>query len=127
MQQNGIGYVLNASSTCPKPDFIPESHFLRVPVNDSFCEKILPWLDKSVDFIGKQHSRSLVTVMCKCGLSLLLLSLEERNLLTFRNVRTLKTIHAVAYLLSGQGDMLVILALKDWPCDLLAVNSVEVN
>ncbi|KAB1254491.1 Dual specificity protein phosphatase 16 [Camelus dromedarius] len=53
MQQNGIGYVLNASNTCPKPDFIPESHFLRVPVNDSFCEKILPWLDKSVDFIGK--------------------------------------------------------------------------
>lgn len=54
MQQNGIGYVLNASNTCPKPDFIPESHFLRVPVNDSFCEKILPWLDKSVDFIGEQ-------------------------------------------------------------------------
>lgn len=61
MQQNDIGYVLNASNTCPKPDFIPESHFLRVPVNDSFCEKILPWLDKSVDFIGekKLHIGSL--------------------------------------------------------------------
>lgn len=54
MQQNDICYVLNASNTCPKPDFIPESHFLRVPVNDSFCEKILPWLDKSVDFIGEK-------------------------------------------------------------------------
>lgn len=54
MQQNDICYVLNASNTCPKPDFIPESHFLRVPVNDSFCEKILPWLDKSVDFIGEE-------------------------------------------------------------------------
>lgn len=54
IQQNDIGYVLNASNTCPKPDFIPESHFLRVPVNDSFCEKILPWLDKSVDFIGEK-------------------------------------------------------------------------
>lgn len=53
MQQNDIGYVLNASNTCPKPDFIPESHFLRVPVNDSFCEKILPWLDRSVEFIGQ--------------------------------------------------------------------------
>lgn len=53
MQQNDIAYVLNASNTCPKPDFIPESHFLRVPVNDSFCEKILPWLDKSVEFIGQ--------------------------------------------------------------------------
>ncbi|MGH0167619.1 UNVERIFIED_CONTAM: hypothetical protein FKN15_053322 [Acipenser sinensis] len=51
MHQNDIVYVLNASNTCPKPDFIPESHFLRVPVNDSFCEKILPWLDKSVEFI----------------------------------------------------------------------------
>lgn len=60
MQQNGIGYVLNASSTCPKPDFIPDSHFLRVPVNDSFCEKILPWLDKSVDFIGECIGSSVI-------------------------------------------------------------------
>lgn len=52
MHQNDIGYVLNASNTCPKPDFISDSHFLRVPVNDSFCEKILPWLDRSVEFIG---------------------------------------------------------------------------
>lgn len=64
MQQNEIAYVLNASNTCPKPDFIPDSHFLRVPVNDSFCEKILPWLDRSVEFIGQQethhsHSREL--------------------------------------------------------------------
>lgn len=56
MQQNDIAYVLNASNTCPKPDFIPESHFLRVPVNDSFCEKILPWLDRSVEFIGQTGS-----------------------------------------------------------------------
>lgn len=53
MRQKDIAFVLNASNTCPKPDFIPESHFLRVPVNDSFCEKILPWLDKSVEFIGQ--------------------------------------------------------------------------
>lgn len=58
MQQNDIVYVLNASNTCPKPDFIPESHFLRVPVNDSFCEKILPWLDRSVEFIGQQEPSS---------------------------------------------------------------------
>lgn len=55
MQQNAIGYVLNASNTCPKPDFIPDSRFLRVPVNDSFCEKILPWLDRSVEFIGQRR------------------------------------------------------------------------
>lgn len=70
MQQNGIGYVLNASNTCPKPDFIPESHFLRVPVNDNFCEKILPWLDKSVDFIEKaKASNGCVLVHCLAGIS----------------------------------------------------------
>ncbi|NXQ18321.1 DUS16 phosphatase, partial [Peucedramus taeniatus] len=70
MQQNDIAYVLNASNTCPKPDFIPESHFLRVPVNDSFCEKILPWLDKSVDFIEKaKASNGRVLVHCLAGIS----------------------------------------------------------
>ncbi|XP_054255757.1 dual specificity protein phosphatase 16 [Indicator indicator] len=70
MQQNDIGYVLNASNTCPKPDFIPDSHFLRVPVNDSFCEKILPWLDKSVDFIEKaKASNGHVLVHCLAGIS----------------------------------------------------------
>ncbi|XP_061438482.1 dual specificity protein phosphatase 16 [Rhineura floridana] len=70
MQQNDIGYVLNASNTCPKPDFIPESHFLRVPVNDSFCEKIFPWLDKSVDFIEKaKASNGCVLVHCLAGIS----------------------------------------------------------
>ncbi|KAM4820424.1 dual specificity protein phosphatase 16 [Thomomys bottae] len=70
MQQHGIGYVLNASHTCPKPDFIPESHFLRVPVNDSFCERILPWLDASVDFIEKAKAcNGCVLVHCLAGIS----------------------------------------------------------
>lgn len=53
MTQNGISYVLNASNSCPKPDFICDSHFMRIPVNDNYCEKLLPWLDKSIEFIGK--------------------------------------------------------------------------
>lgn len=70
MLQNNIAYVLNASNTCPKPDFIPESHFLRVPVNDSFCEKILPWLDRSVEFIEKaKASNACVLVHCLAGIS----------------------------------------------------------
>ncbi|XP_029455663.1 dual specificity protein phosphatase 16 [Rhinatrema bivittatum] len=70
IQQIDIAYVLNASNTCPKPDFIPESHFLRIPVNDSFCEKILPWLDKSVDFIEKaKASNGRVLVHCLAGIS----------------------------------------------------------
>lgn len=55
MAQNGITYVLNASNTCPKPDFISESHFMRIPVNDNYCEKLLPWLDKTNEFIGKRR------------------------------------------------------------------------
>ncbi|XP_017260935.2 dual specificity protein phosphatase 16 [Kryptolebias marmoratus] len=70
MQQNDIAYVLNASNTCPKPDFIHDSHFLRVPVNDSFCEKILPWLDRSVEFIEKaKASNARVLVHCLAGIS----------------------------------------------------------
>lgn len=53
MTQNGITYVLNASNTCPKPDFISDNHFMRIPVNDSYCEKLLPWLEKTNEFIGK--------------------------------------------------------------------------
>lgn len=53
MTQNGISYVLNASNSCPKPDFICESRFLRIPVSDSYCERLLPWLDKSIEFIGE--------------------------------------------------------------------------
>lgn len=57
MAQNGITYVLNASNTCPKPDFISEGHFMRIPVNDNYCEKLLPWLDKTNEFIGKMRRR----------------------------------------------------------------------
>ncbi|CAL8386008.1 unnamed protein product [Boreogadus saida] len=70
MQQNDIVFVLNASNTCPKPDFISDAHFLRVPVNDSFCEKILPWLDKSVEFIERaKASNGRVLVHCLAGIS----------------------------------------------------------
>lgn len=58
MTRNGISYVLNASNSCPKPDFICESRFMRIPVNDSYCEKLLPWLDKSIEFIGEGMEES---------------------------------------------------------------------
>lgn len=62
MTQNGISYVLNASNSCPKPDFICDSHFMRIPVNDNYCEKLLPWLDKSIEFIGELLSQWLQTL-----------------------------------------------------------------
>ncbi|XP_066525190.1 dual specificity protein phosphatase 8 isoform X2 [Hoplias malabaricus] len=70
MAQNGITYVLNASNTCPKPEFISESHFMRIPVNDNYCEKLLPWLDKTNEFIDKAKvSNSRVIVHCLAGIS----------------------------------------------------------
>ncbi|TRY89267.1 hypothetical protein DNTS_031840 [Danionella cerebrum] len=70
MTQNGITYVLNASNTCPKPDFISENHFLRIPVNDSYCEKLLPWLHKTNQFIDKAKvSNCRVIVHCLAGIS----------------------------------------------------------
>ncbi|XP_054631649.1 dual specificity protein phosphatase 8 isoform X2 [Dunckerocampus dactyliophorus] len=70
MVQNGITYVLNASNTCPKPDFISESHFMRIPVNDNYCEKLLPWLDKTNEFIDKAKvSNCRVIVHCLAGIS----------------------------------------------------------
>ncbi|KAG1938674.1 Tyrosine-protein phosphatase vhp-1 [Pimephales promelas] len=70
MTQNGITYVLNASNTCPKPDFISDKHFMRIPVNDSYCEKLLPWLDDSNEFIDKAKvSNCRVIVHCLAGIS----------------------------------------------------------
>ncbi|KAG7324350.1 hypothetical protein KOW79_012366 [Hemibagrus wyckioides] len=70
MAQNGITYVLNASNTCPKPEFISESHFMRIPVNDNYCEKLLPWLDKTNEFIDKAKvSNCRVIVHCLAGIS----------------------------------------------------------
>ncbi|XP_069326537.1 dual specificity protein phosphatase 8 [Eulemur rufifrons] len=70
MTQNGISYVLNASNSCPKPDFICESRFMRIPINDNYCEKLLPWLDKSVEFIDKAKLSSCqVIVHCLAGIS----------------------------------------------------------
>ncbi|XP_040827037.1 dual specificity protein phosphatase 8 isoform X2 [Ochotona curzoniae] len=70
MTQNGISYVLNASNSCPKPDFICESRFLRIPINDNYCERLLPWLDTSIEFIDKAKLSSCqVIVHCLAGIS----------------------------------------------------------
>lgn len=67
MTQNGISYVLNASNSCPKPDFICESRFLRIPINDNYCEKLLPWLDKSIEFIGEEGTVTGVVLRDPAG------------------------------------------------------------
>ncbi|XP_077999934.1 uncharacterized protein LOC144452664 [Glandiceps talaboti] len=70
MHRNGIEYVLNISKTCPQPEFLPDGHFCRIPVNDNYREKILPWFNKTVDFIDKVHSlNGKVIVHCLAGVS----------------------------------------------------------
>ena len=47
-----ITYEVNVSTNCPQPDFIQDSHFLRLPVNDSYGEKLLPYFVRATQFIG---------------------------------------------------------------------------
>ncbi|KAM4652466.1 dual specificity protein phosphatase 8-like [Discoglossus pictus] len=70
INQNGITHVLNVSYSCPKPAFIPDNHFLRIPINDSYCEKILPWLSAAVEYIEKvELLNGKVLVHCLAGIS----------------------------------------------------------
>ena len=55
-QDYNIFYEVNVSTNCPKPDFIQESHFLRLPVNDSYGEKLLPYFVMATQFIGNYYN-----------------------------------------------------------------------
>jgi hypothetical protein len=55
-QVNGISYVLNVSNCCPMPTFIQDGHFLRIPVNDNYSEKMAPYFHEAFQFLGKTSS-----------------------------------------------------------------------
>lgn len=68
--RNGITHLLNISCSCPKPSFVPDSHFLRIPINDSYSDKILPWLQPATEFIDKAELvNGKVLVHCLAGIS----------------------------------------------------------
>ena len=69
-----ITNVLNVSIQCPKPDFIDDAHFLRIPLNDGHAAKILPFFDIAFRFIGLFSFRfvSLHAIM-------LILNLKKKN------------------------------------------------
>lgn len=52
MKSLNITNVLNVSIQCPKPEFIEDAHFLRIPLNDGHAAKILPFFDVAYRFIG---------------------------------------------------------------------------
>ncbi|CDW52978.1 DSPc domain containing protein [Trichuris trichiura] len=70
-----IDYVLNMSVASPKPDFLQEEHFLRIPVNDSYSEKLLPYFDQAFQLIFAilvdkvRNTNANVLVHCLAGIS----------------------------------------------------------
>ncbi|XP_074604550.1 uncharacterized protein LOC141857874 [Brevipalpus obovatus] len=65
-----ITYELNVSTTCPKPDHVQESHFLRIPVNDSYTERLLPYFPIAFDFLERvRKSEECALVHCLAGIS----------------------------------------------------------
>ncbi|CAG7835424.1 unnamed protein product [Allacma fusca] len=70
LQSHNITYELNVSNKCPKPDFIPEGHFMRIPVNDSHNEKLLPYFAQTFQFVEKvRKSNECALVHCLAGIS----------------------------------------------------------
>jgi dual specificity MAP kinase phosphatase len=70
MVQNGISYVINVSTSSPKPPFIPDEHFLRIPVNDNYNDKLMPYFDEAFQFLDKVREASgYVLIHCLAGIS----------------------------------------------------------
>ncbi|KAK2715463.1 hypothetical protein QYM36_010173 [Artemia franciscana] len=69
-QDHSITYHMNVSTNCPKPDFISDGHFLRLSVQDSYGEKLLPHFKKAIQFIDKsREANGCVLVHCLAGIS----------------------------------------------------------
>ena len=43
------------SIDCPKPDFISDSNFMRIPIQDNYCDELLPFLPQAFEFLGKRN------------------------------------------------------------------------
>lgn len=53
------------SNKCSKPEFIADGHFMRIPVNDSHNEKLLPHFIQAFQFVGKilQHIIGIILII----------------------------------------------------------------
>ncbi|XP_076311094.1 uncharacterized protein LOC143225489 [Tachypleus tridentatus] len=70
LKNHNITYELNVSANCPKPDFIQDTHFMRISVNDNYSEKLLPFFPKAFQFLDKVREGSgCVLVHCLAGIS----------------------------------------------------------
>ncbi|XP_020788782.2 dual specificity protein phosphatase 8 isoform X2 [Boleophthalmus pectinirostris] len=65
-----ISYVLTVSRVSPRPSFLPFSRFLRVPIDDSLSDDLLPWIPQALSFIDMAlSSGASVLVHCAAGIS----------------------------------------------------------
>ncbi|XP_028841120.1 dual specificity protein phosphatase 8 [Denticeps clupeoides] len=70
LSARGISYVLSVSRGSPQPAFLPASHFLRVPIDDSLRDDLLPWIPEALRFIDGAISLGCsVLVHCAAGIS----------------------------------------------------------
>lgn len=66
----GISYVLSVSRCSPQPSFLPRSRYLRIPIDDSLWDDLLPWIPKALHFIdAAMSSGASVLVHCVAGIS----------------------------------------------------------
>ncbi|XP_036395415.1 uncharacterized protein LOC118784996 [Megalops cyprinoides] len=70
LSSQGITYVLSVSRCCPQPAFLPKSQYLRIPINDSLRDDLLPWIPEALQFIdGAVSLGCSVLVHCAAGVS----------------------------------------------------------
>ncbi|XP_018553874.1 dual specificity protein phosphatase 8 [Lates calcarifer] len=66
----GISYVLSVSRCSPQPSFLPRSRYLRIPIDDSLWDDLLPWIPQALHFIDTaMSSGASVLVHCAAGIS----------------------------------------------------------
>ncbi|XP_062388171.1 dual specificity protein phosphatase 8 [Sardina pilchardus] len=70
LSARGISYVLSVSRCSPQPTFLPKSQYLRIPIDDSLRDDLLPWIPQALRFIdGAMSLGSSVLVHCAAGIS----------------------------------------------------------
>ncbi|XP_017292741.1 dual specificity protein phosphatase 16 [Kryptolebias marmoratus] len=66
----GISYILSVSRCSPQPSFLPCSRYLRIPIDDSLWDDLLPWIPQALHFIDAAiSSGASVLVHCAAGIS----------------------------------------------------------
>ncbi|XP_067272553.1 uncharacterized protein si:ch211-195b15.8 [Pseudorasbora parva] len=70
LSDRGISYVLSVSRCCPQPSFLPQTQYLRIPIDDSLRDDLLPWIPQALHFIdGAMSLGCSVLVHCAAGIS----------------------------------------------------------